>query len=314
MNVVFMGTPDFAASALKRLIRSKNRVLAVVTQPDRPKGRGRRIALSPVKEEALKNNLPCFQPERPRVPEFVERVRNLEPEAIIVSAYGHIISKDILDIPPYGCINIHASLLPRYRGAAPINWAIIRGETKTGITTMLMDEKMDTGDILMQREVPISDTCTAGELHDILAPLGAELLIETIEGLENGSVKPVPQDDSKATYAPKLKKEDGLIDWQKSAKEIYDFIRGMNPWPGAYTSLRKKMLKIWTAKTEKRDGTTGRAGEIIGVSEEKVVVRAGKGSVGLLEVQSEGGKRLLIKDFIHGHPLGRGNVMGIEEG
>lgn len=314
MNVVFMGTPDFAASALKRLIRSKNRVLAVVTQPDRPKGRGRKVALSPVKEEALRNHLPCFQPERPRAPEFVEKLRSLKPEAIIVSAYGHIISKNILDIPPCGCINIHASLLPRYRGAAPINWAIIRGETKTGITTMLMDEKMDTGDILMQREVPVSDTCTAGELHDILAPVGAELLIETIEGLESGSVEPVPQDDSEATYAPKLKKEDGLIDWQKSTRGIYDLIRGVDPWPGAYTSLHKKMLKIWRARTENGDETSGRPGEIVEVSEERVVVRTGSGFLSLLEVQSEGGKRLLIKDFIHGHPLDRGTVMGKEEG
>jgi methionyl-tRNA formyltransferase len=302
MNIVFMGTPEFAAYSLEKLIDSKYNVIRVVTQPDRPKGRGLKVISSPVKDTAVENNIPCFQPERPNDSEFVSTLRSLKTDAIVVVAYGHIISKDILNIPPYGCINIHSSLLPKYRGAAPVNWAIIKGEKTTGITTMLMDEHMDTGDILLQKETPLLNHYTAKDLEVKLSPLGAELLVETLEGLENGSIKPTPQDHAKATYAPKLKKEDGLIDWKKSSQEIHNLVRGVNPWPGAYTYMEDKLLKIWLTEIEDKRHL-GSDGEITEATKNKVVVNTGDGSLSLLEVQLEGGKRLTIKDFLQGHPL-----------
>lgn len=309
MNIIFMGTPEFAACSLRRLIVSQHNVLAVVTQPDRPKGRGMKVILSPVKETALAHHIPCFQPERPKEKEFIDILRELKPEAVVVSAYGHIIPKDILDIPPHGCVNIHSSLLPKYRGAAPMNWAIISGEKETGITIMLMDEKMDTGDILLQRAVCLASTCTARELHEILAPIGAELLIEALDELEKGSIKPVKQDDSQATYAPKLKKEDGLINWGKSSKEINNLIRGVNPWPGAFTCINNKLLKIWSAEIENEKGLRGQSGEITLLSKDKMTVHTGDGSLSILEVQMEGGKRMLIKDFLQGHSLKAGTIL-----
>lgn len=311
MNLIFMGTPEFAAFSLKSLINSRHHLLCVVTQPDRPKGRGMKIVSSPVKDLALENNIRCLQPEKPKETEFVKNLRDMKPDAIVVSAYGHIISKDILEIPPHGCVNIHASLLPKYRGAAPMNWAIINGETETGITIMLMDEKMDTGDILLQRKVPLPFTHTAKELHDALGPLGAELLIEALEGLEKGTIKAVKQNDSEATYAPKLKKEDGLIDWKWPSLEIYNLIRGVNPWPGAYTYMEDKLFKIWSAKIEKKK-YSDRPGVISEVSKESMTVSAGEGSLSLLEVQIEDRKRMSIKDFLHGHPVEKGAVLGIK--
>lgn len=307
MNIVFMGTPEFAAYSLKKLIDSRHNVVGVITQPDRPKGRGLKVISSPVKDIAVENNIPCFQPERPKDTEFVSTLRNLKADAIVVVAYGHIISKDILNIPPFGCINIHASLLPKYRGAAPVNWAIINGETRTGITTMFMDEKMDTGDTLLQKEIPLLSAYTAKDLEIRLTLLGAELLIETLKGLKNKSIKPTPQDHTKATYAPKLKKEDGLIDWRKSSKEIHNLVRGVDPWPGAYTYMGNKLLKIWATEIEKIRHI-GSDGEISEVTKNKVVANTGGGSLSLLEVQIEGGKRLSIKDFLQGHPLKKGTV------
>jgi methionyl-tRNA formyltransferase len=313
MNIIFMGTPEFAACSLRKLVVSQHNVLAVVTQPDRPKGRGMKVISSPVKETALAHHIPCFQPERPKEKEFIDILRDLKPETVVVSAYGHIIPRDILDIPPYGCVNIHSSLLPRYRGAAPMNWAIINGEAETGITIMLMDEKMDTGDILLQRAVSLAPTCTARELYEVLAPIGAELLIEALDGLEKDSITPVKQDDSKATYAPKLKKEDGLINWEKSSKEINNLIRGVNPWPGAFTYINNKLLKIWSAKIEDEKGLRGQPGEITLLSKDKMIVNTGDGSLSFLEVQMEGGKRMFIKDFLQGHPLKAGTVFKSRE-
>ncbi|MDP9115116.1 MAG: methionyl-tRNA formyltransferase, partial [Acidobacteriota bacterium] len=245
MKLVFMGTPSFAVPTLEHAIAAGHEVVAVFTQPDRPKGRGQKDALPPVKEAALRLGLPVHQPERVRRPEVVEQLRAVAPEAMVVVGYGQIIPKAILDIPPQGIINVHASLLPKYRGAAPIQWAIARGETRTGVTTMRINEGLDTGDMLLRWETAIGPEENAVELGRRLAIAGAELLVRTLAGL--ATIKPEPQDDSAATYAPILKKEDGKIDWQLSAREILNRIRGFEPWPGGYGFLRGQRLQIWHA-------------------------------------------------------------------
>ncbi|MEK6545070.1 MAG: methionyl-tRNA formyltransferase, partial [Nitrospinota bacterium] len=231
-----MGTPDFAVSTLEGLIKSNHKIIAVVTRPDRPKGRGREILPSPVKVVAEDNKIEVLQPEKVREPDFVKKLREYRSDCIVVVAFGQILPKDILSLPRYGCINLHASILPKYRGAAPINWALINGETKTGVTSMLMNEGMDTGDILIQREVEITEGDSAGTLHDRLSEIGSEVILETLDGLEKGTVKRVKQNESSATYAQKIKKEDCLINWDEDAKKIVNRIRGLTPAPGAYTS------------------------------------------------------------------------------
>ncbi|MDP4127948.1 MAG: methionyl-tRNA formyltransferase, partial [Bacillota bacterium] len=241
MRIVFMGTPDFAVPALRALVNGGHSVVGVFTQPDRPAGRGKNLKPSPVKVAAEELGLPVFQPARIKTPEGIQTLRDLAPECIIVVAYGQILSKDILQLPPKGCINVHASLLPAYRGAAPIHWAIMKGETHTGVTTMLMDEGLDTGDMLLKREVAISDKTTTGEVHDSLATLGGELLMETLSALEMGKLIPIPQ-TGESNYAPLLSRNHERLNWSRGAKELHDQIRGLNPWPGAFATFRGENL------------------------------------------------------------------------
>lgn len=307
MKTVFMGTPEFAVPSLKALIESGEEVVAVVTQTDKPKGRGLEVISPPTKVLSEKHSIPVLQPQKIRTDEFFNNIKNLNPDLICVVAYGKILPKNILDIPPYGCINVHASLLPKYRGAAPINWAIIRGERVTGITTMKMDEGMDTGDMLLKREMTIDDEDTGETLSGKLSEMGAEVLIETIKLLKEGRLNPIPQDHSQATYAPMLKKEDGNIDWKKSAEEIRNLIRGTLPWPGAYTTLEGKLLKIYKARATK---DSGRPGEVIKSNSEILRAATVIGALDILEIQIEGGKRLQTEAFLRGRRIKEGTVLG----
>ncbi|OGQ00775.1 MAG: methionyl-tRNA formyltransferase [Deltaproteobacteria bacterium RBG_19FT_COMBO_46_12] len=301
-RIVFFGTPAFALPTLQTLFERPDEVIAVVTQPDREKGRGRRVVFSPVKEQALRHHLLLLQPERVREELFRETLIELHPNLIVVVAFGQILPKSILNIPQYGAINVHASLLPRYRGAAPIAWAILNGEKVTGITTMVMDEGMDTGDILLQVETPIGNEETCETLHDRLASLGAQLLKETLEKMKAVNIHPIPQDHSKATYAPPLKKEDGHIDWKRGANEINRHVRAFNPWPGAFTKLGDQWLKIYKGEIRERP-LTGKAGAVVWVGSDFIDVETGKDSFRIKEVQLEGGRRMTIRDFLSGHPI-----------
>jgi len=306
-KIVFFGTPSFAIPTLKSLLEGPDEVIAVVAQPDREKGRGRKVIPSPVKEVALQYGITLLQPEKVREETFEENLRALRPELIVVAAFGQILPKPILKIPTYGAVNVHASLLPKYRGAAPIVWAILRGEKVTGVTTMLMDEGMDTGAILLQRETLIGDEETAETLHDRLALLGAPLLMETVEGMKRGEIDPVPQDHSKATYAPPLKKEDGRVDWGKEAKEIDLQVRAFNPWPGAYTTWDDRLLKIYHGGV--REGKPGgKAGTVVWVGSDFIEVGTGRDSFLIKEVQLEGKRRMSVREFLSGHPISVGTV------
>jgi len=300
-----MGTPDFAVPALKALHKNGENVVLVVTRPDRPKGRGRKLALSPVKEAAINFGYTVVQPPSVESTEFSNIIAKHEPDFIVVVAFGHILRKTILDIPRIATINIHASLLPKYRGPAPIQWAVINGENKTGVTTMRMDEGMDTGDILLSSELEIASDDTSETLHDRLADLGADLLIQTLDAFETGNILPVPQDHTQATYAPLLKKNDGRINWERPAKDIEAFIRGMTPWPGAFTFHEGKRLKIFRAKAILTD-TSGTPGTIIKGFPDELWIATGKGVLSIMEIQEESGKRLLIKDFLRGYNLSPG--------
>jgi methionyl-tRNA formyltransferase len=302
-----MGTPGFAVPTLIALIESEHDVVSVVTKPDTPKGRGRRVIPPPIKTLAIDHNIPVLQPEKIKTEEFHNELKVYNPDIICVAAYGKILPKNILGLPPNGCINVHGSLLPKYRGAAPVNWAIIRGEEITGITTMMMDEGMDTGDILLQREVKIEVEDDAESLSEKLSIVGAELLIETIRLQTQGMLPRIPQDHSKATYAPMLKKEDGMIDWRKSSEDINNLIRGTLPWPGAYTTINGKNLKLY--KAEVSHGI-GRPGEVI-LSESGILrVATGDGSIDITEIQIEGGKRLPIEPFLRGRKIPEDTVLG----
>jgi methionyl-tRNA formyltransferase len=301
VRIVFLGTPEFAVATLERAFAAGHEIAAVVTQPDRPKGRGRQLAAPPVKETALRLGLTVHQPERVRTPETIELLRGLNPDAMVVVGYGKIIPQAIIDIPRYGIVNVHASLLPRYRGAAPVQWAIARGETVTGVTTMRIDAGLDTGDILMQRETAIGPEETAVELARRLAAMGADLLVETLAGLERGEIVPRPQDSAEATFAPVLKKEDGRIDWTLTAAEIANRIRGFTPWPGCFTHLRGKAIEISRARA-----TAGAAGEPGSVHpiRGRLVVTCGEGTaLEILEVQMEGRKRMDAAAFQNGYHL-----------
>lgn len=265
------------------------------------------MVISPVKKIALQRGLALFQPEKVKEEVFQEAVKGLHPDLFVVVAYGQILPKSVLDIPAYGAVNIHASVLPRYRGAAPIAWAILRGEKVTGVTTMVMDEGMDTGDILLQMEVSIGDEETCEDLHDRLAPLGAQLLSQTIEKMKAGEMRAVPQDHSKATYAPPLKKEDGHIHWEKEAREIDRQVRGLNPWPGAFTQWGDRLLKIYRGKVRER-ASEGKAGTVVWVGSDFIEVAAGKESYLIQEVQLEGRKRMTLREFLSGHAIPVGTV------
>jgi methionyl-tRNA formyltransferase len=307
LRVVFMGTPDFARPTLQRLIDRGEEILAVVTQPDRPKGRGQKFLPPPVKELAEHHGLPVLQPLKVRAPEFIDIMREMKPDLIVVVAFGQILPKALLEIPKYGCINVHASLLPRYRGAAPINYCIINGETETGVTTMLMDVGLDTGDMLVKKVAAIDPEEDTQSLHDRLSVLGADSLDETLDLLCTGSLSPEKQDDSLSCYAPMLKKENGLIDWGRDPQVIKNLVRGMTPWPGAFTYLDEKFLKIYRLRTG--DGT-GSPGTVLAVGKDGIEVACGGGSVILEEVQLEGKKRLPVREFLAGCRIDPGTILG----
>jgi len=307
MKVIFMGTPEFAVPSLQALIDSEDEIVAVVCQPDKPKGRGLEVAAPPTKILAEKHSVPVLQPQKIKTEEFFNELKSYKPDLICVAAYGKILPKNILDLPPSGCINVHASLLPKYRGAAPINWTIIRGEKITGITTMKMDEGMDTGDMLLKKELKVEDEDTGETLSQKLCHVGAELLIETLTLLKEGKLNPIPQDNSQATYAPMLKKEDGKIDWQKPAEEIRNLIRGILPWPGAYTTLDGKLLKIYRANVS---DSNGKPGEVIKSDSHILRIGTGSGALDVLELQIEGGKRLKVEEFLRGRKINEGSVLG----
>ena len=308
LNLVFCGTPGFAVPTLEKLVGARFVVRLVVTQPDRPRGRGMELAPSPVKQRALQLGLPLSQPDRIKNnQEFEARLAEVAPDAIIVVGYGRIIPAWMISLPRLGNLNLHASLLPKYRGAAPIQWAIARGESVSGVTTMRIDAGLDTGDILLQKEIPIAPDDTAVTLSPRMAALGAELMVETLHGLQDGRVRPRPQDDAQATLAPILKKEDGQVDFQLTAQEIANRLRGFQPWPGAYTSFRGKNLHIWKAQPAHHAAA---AAEIV-VQDGHLIVGCGVGSaLELLEVQLEGKKRMPATDFVHGHQPRTGEKLG----
>jgi len=298
-NVVFMGTPDFAVPALKALSEYGCQVPLVVTQPDKPKGRGRKLAPPPVKDAASQFGFPVIQPESVKTDEFYNRILKIAPDLLVVVAFGHVLPKRILEIPAYGAINIHASLLPKYRGPAPIQWAIINGETETGVTTMLMDKGLDTGEILLTLKALILSEDTAETLHDRLSLDGAEVLKSTLKGLESQSIRPITQQHALATYAPMLSKKDGCIDWSLPAKKIEQFIRGMTPWPGAFTFYDDKRLKIFKAKIKSMN-TLEEPGKVIEGFSNELRISTGDGALSITEIQGSSGKRLNISDFLRG--------------
>lgn len=307
MKIVFMGTPDFASGALEALIEAGHEITAVYTQPDKPKGRGKEVQMTPVKEVALKYDIPVYQPVRIKNAEEVALLRSIEADIYVVAAFGQILSQEILDIPKYGCVNIHASLLPKYRGAAPIQWAVIDGEKKTGVTIMQMNAGCDTGDILYTKEYVLDAKETGASLFDKLMVLGAEAIVEALPLIEAGKLIPVPQNDAEATHAAKLSKELGKLDFDKPAVVLERLIRGLNSWPSAYTSFRGKQLKIWEAEVVDAKGTPG---TIVAVDKESITIATGEGGLRILSLQLEGKKRMDTKDFLLGYPVEAGEVFG----
>lgn len=302
MRIVFMGTPDFAVPALQALAASRHEVSLVVTQPDRQKGRGKAVEESDVKKCAEALSLPVFQPAKVKAEEAVSVLREQHPDAIVVAAYGQILSQEILDLPRYGCINIHGSLLPRWRGAAPIQWSVIEGDERTGITIMQMDKGLDTGDILLQESVEIGAKETAEHLYERLAAMGGPLLLKALDEIEAGTITRTRQDDAKSCYAKMLTKRQGEISWTMPAVRIERLVRGLNSWPSAYTFYRGKMLKIWDADCEPQKEMEAAPGTILGTTRDTIRVQTGDGVLALKEVQPEGKKRMLVKDFLLGYP------------
>lgn len=299
MRVVFMGTPDFSVPALENIAK-RYEVVAVVTQQDRPKGRGHKMQYTPVKEKAIELEIPVYQPKRVKDPEFVDILKTLKPDVIVVIAFGQILSKEILELPKYGCINVHASLLPKYRGAAPIQWAVINGDKKSGVTTMYMAEGLDTGDIIDTSEIVLDEKETGGSLFDKLADLGGQLILNTLDKLETGTATRTRQDDARSTYAGKITKELGKIDFTKSAVEIERLIRGLNPWPSAFTYMDDKMLKIWNADVLE-ETVEEEPGTITEVNKKFIKVATGEGYLLLKEIQLEGKKRMNVTSFLNGY-------------
>lgn len=301
MKIVFMGTPDFSVPVLEALA-SHYQVTAVVTQPDKPKGRGKAVAMSPVKEKAIELDIPVYQPVKARDPEFIQMLQELGPDLIVVVAFGQILPKNILSLPPMGCVNVHASILPQYRGAAPIQWAVINGEKESGVTTMMMDEGIDTGDMLEKMSLSLSPDETGGSLHDKLSRMGAELILSTLKKLEEGTIKRTPQTDENSCYAKMLKKSMGDIDWTMDAVSIERLIRGLNPWPSAYTRWNQKTLKIWKAQVLD-DEYEGACGEVVYSDKKAIYVKTGRGTLSLEELQPEGKKRMDVEVFLRGYPI-----------
>ena len=302
MRVVFMGTPDFAAGILEAVVLAGHEVVLAVSQPDKPKGRGKALQFPPVKEYAISQGIEVYQPRKVREAECVEFIRERQPEIIVVAAFGQILPKELLDLPKYGCINVHASLLPKYRGAAPIQWAVINGDKVSGVTIMRMDVGLDTGDIIETAETEISPEETGGSLFDKLEKLGAKLLVETMEKIENGTARYTKQEESQASHVGMIDKSMGDIDWKKSAVEIENLIRGLNPWPSAYTRLNGKTLKIWKALPEP-GGEPQKAGCVYLVNKKELKIQTGAGVLSLLEVQLEGKKRMDIPSFLRGYEV-----------
>lgn len=307
-TIIFMGTPDFAVPSLKALHASGHTIALVVTRPDRPKGRGRKVFPPPIKTQALNLGLDTIQPKSLRTQEFEDHVASLKPDFLIVVAFGHILNESILSLPRIGTINVHASLLPKYRGPAPINWAIINGENETGVTTMLMDKGLDTGDILLSAKETITAEDTAETLHDRLAVIGSGVLVKTLEAIANETIHPAAQDHSQATYAPLLSKHDGHIDWEKPAETLEPFIRGMTPWPGAFTFHGNKRLKIFKAKPIAKDFEEP-PGTVLKSFADELQIATANGALSLLEIQGPSGKRLLIKDFLRGYNIPPGTIL-----
>lgn len=310
MRVIFMGTPDFAVGTLEEIIKAGHEVALVVTQPDKPKGRGNAVQFTPVKECAIAHDIPVFAPKKIRESDNIEYLRKFEPDIIIVAAFGQILPKAILDMPKYGCVNVHASLLPKYRGAAPIQWAVINGDEVSGVTTMRMNEGLDTGDMIAKRELRLAEDETGGSLFDKLADLGAKLCVETMEMIENGTAVYTPQDSEAATHTSMIRKEMGDISWNRSAVDIERLIRGLNPWPSAYTHLDGKTFKIWKAQIIS-EGTEYNPGCIVKVGKNELWVQTGEGILSLLEVQIEGKKRMDIGSFLRGYPVKEGDFFQV---
>lgn len=308
MRIVFMGTPEIAVPSLDRLISDGHDLCAVVTQPDRPKGRGKKLAFSPVKEAAMRHELEILQPEKASQPDFLDKLRELNPDLIVVIAFGQILRKEVLDIPKYGCVNVHVSLLPKYRGAAPINWAIINGEEKTGVTTMFMDEGLDTGDIIKTREFSLDDEINAGQLHDIMMEEGADVLSQTVKAIEDGTAERIRQNDDESTYAPMMDRNLGHIDFKKSAVSIHNLVRGTVPWPGAWCESPYGKIKIW--KTRIGQGQTDREpGTIVSVDKQGIEVACGMGMLLIEEIQMPNKKRMHVSEYIKGNTIEIGKIL-----
>ena len=307
MRIVFMGTPDFSVPTLEQLIRN-HQVVGVVTQPDKRKGRGKAMAFPPVKEKALEYDIPVYQPVKVREPEFIEELKKMNPDIIVVVAVGQILPEEILNLPPYGCVNVHASLLPKYRGAAPIQWAVIDGEKETGVTTMYMAKGLDTGDMLDKVVVPIDPKETGESLHDKLSEAGGRLILETLTKLENGTAVRIPQNDAESCYAKMLTKELGEIDWNQSAAAIERLIRGLNSWPSAYTHLDGKTLKIWDADVEEGQADVA-VGTVTEVKKDCFYVQTGDGRLKINEIQLQGKKRMAVQAFLLGYKIEKGTVL-----
>ena len=309
MRIVFMGTPDIAKGCLQKLIDEKLDVVGVVTQADKPIGRGKKMGMPPVKELALEHNIPVYQPIKARDEKFIDTLKEINPDLIIVVAYGQILPKALLDIPKFGCVNVHVSLLPKYRGAAPINWVIINGEEKTGVTTMYMDEGLDTGDIILQSEFALSDEITAGELHDIMMEQGGDILIETIDKIEKGCAPRTPQNHEESSYAPIMNKSLGKIDFNKSAKEVHNLVRGVNPWPSAYTTYEDKTMKVW--KTKVLNETSEKApGTILKVDKDGIRVSTKDNVLLIEEIQMPNKKRVEVCEYIKGNKIEENIILG----
>ena len=308
LRIIFMGTPDFATSILKALIEGPDEVVAVVTQPDRAKGRGKKLTPPPTKLLAESFGIPVLQPTKIKTEEFRNGMLSYQPDLIVVAAYGRILPKSLLELAPLGCINVHGSLLPQYRGAAPIQWSVINGDTETGVTIIQMNEGMDTGDIVLKAKLDMAPDETAGSLFDKLAVLGSATLLKAIKGLQEGTIIPVPQDHDLATVAPMLKKEDGLIDWQKDAKEIECLVRGLDPWPTAYCFLDSKRLRLFKPEVLHKDNTA-RPGTVLQADKRGISIACGNNTLLIKEIQPEGKKRMTVESFICGHPIAPGTLL-----
>lgn len=313
MRIIFMGTPEFAVPVLESLINSRHEVVAVVTQPDRPKGRGKNMQFSPVKECALAHNIPVMQPVNVSVPEVIDELRAYEPELIVVVAFGQFVTKKIREMPKYGCINVHASLLPKYRGAGPIQWAVINGEKESGVTTMYMCREIDKGDMLLKDTVTLDPKETGDSLHDKLSMMGGPLLLKTIDQLEDGSAVRIPQCEEESTYAPKLEKTMGNIDWTMDADRIERLVRGLNSWPGTFTKIHGKTVKIWDCDVVRQETLTenqaaAKPGTVIVSEKDQLIVKAGNGALSLRMIQPEGKKNMTVDAYLRGYPIAQGEL------